>query len=168
MHKILSSAGIPSRLEPSETDPSNNVRPDGVSIVPWRYGKPLAWDVTCRDTFAPSYLKRSSVSPGSVVLAAENEKENHYRSIASSHNFVPIAVETSGIIGPSALQIFKQISRRLREMNGDPLANYHIKQQVSVCIQRGNAASILGTINHYSDSYFPSFIQVFALFQALA
>ena len=52
----------------------------------------------------PSYLKRSSVSPGLVVLAAKNEKRNNYRSMASFDSFVPIAVETSSIICPSALQ----------------------------------------------------------------
>jgi hypothetical protein len=83
---------------------STNVCPDVVSMVPWRYGKPLAWEVACRDTSVPSYLKRSSVSPGLVVLAAKNEKRNNYRSMASFDSFVPIAVETSSIICPSALQ----------------------------------------------------------------
>lgn len=153
VQRFLSAAGIPSRLEPCGTDPGSGARPDGVSLVPWKFGKPLAWDATCRDTFAPSYLKRSALSPGTVALEAEEQKKGVYRPLSSTHVFVPIAVETSGIIGPSAMDIFKLIGRKLRVISGDPLSNYYIRQQVAVCIQRGNTAAILGSLNNNVNNH---------------
>ena len=44
LHQSLSAAGIPSRLEPEGTCPGVDDHPDGISIVPWKSGKPLAWD----------------------------------------------------------------------------------------------------------------------------
>ena len=54
IHRALSSAQVPSRLEPSGLARSDGKRPDGVTMVPWRYGKPLIWDATCPDTLAQS------------------------------------------------------------------------------------------------------------------
>ena len=39
IHRALSSAKIPSRLEPSGLYRSDGKRPDGISVVPWRRGK---------------------------------------------------------------------------------------------------------------------------------
>ena len=55
VHRSLTSAKIPARLEPSGLYCSNGKRPDGISVVPWKSGKLLVWDATCPDTFAPSY-----------------------------------------------------------------------------------------------------------------
>ena len=43
IHRSLTSANIPSRLEPSGLYRSDGKRPDGCSIVPWRSGKVLVW-----------------------------------------------------------------------------------------------------------------------------
>ena len=56
IHRALSSAKIPSRLEPSGLYRSDGKRPDGITVVPWQRGKLLVWDATCPDTFAPSYI----------------------------------------------------------------------------------------------------------------
>ena len=38
-------------LEPSGICHSDGKHPDGASIVPWKNGRVLVWDVTCVDTF---------------------------------------------------------------------------------------------------------------------
>ena len=53
--RALSSANIPSQLEPPGLSRVDGRRPDGVSIMPWSAGKPLVWDATCSDTFVASY-----------------------------------------------------------------------------------------------------------------
>ena len=68
---MLSTAGVPSRHDPSGLDRSNGKRPDGVTMVPWSSGKPLVWDSTCPDTLAPSRVCVAVRSPGSVAKAAE-------------------------------------------------------------------------------------------------
>ena len=47
IHRALSAAHIPSHLEPSGLDRSDGKCPDGATIMPWKYGKMLVWDVTC-------------------------------------------------------------------------------------------------------------------------
>ena len=48
-------------------------RPDGITLIPRRERKCLAWGVTVDDTFAPTYLSSTSVKAGSAAghLAAE-------------------------------------------------------------------------------------------------
>ncbi|CAH2251878.1 jg13807 [Pararge aegeria aegeria] len=40
----------------------------------------------------------------------------------------------------------KKLSKRVIESSGDPRAGSYLGQQISLAIQRGNAASILGTV----------------------
>ena len=44
IHRSLSSANIPSRLEPSSLYRADGNRPDGVTMVPWSNGRLLVWD----------------------------------------------------------------------------------------------------------------------------
>ena len=53
LHRALSSANIPSRLEPTGLDRADGKRPDGITMIPWSNGRLLVWDATCVDIFAP-------------------------------------------------------------------------------------------------------------------
>ena len=44
---------------------------NGASIVPWKEGRALVWDVTCPDTLAHSYQQISVREAGSVAAEAE-------------------------------------------------------------------------------------------------
>ena len=44
--RAFTSAGIPSSKESHGLVRSDGKRPDGLKLVPWKGGKPLAWDVT--------------------------------------------------------------------------------------------------------------------------
>ncbi len=74
MNLALSSAKIPSRLEPPGLVRSDCRRPDGVTLAPWKSGRLLVWDATCPDTFAPSYRADATQAPGRVAAAAEERK----------------------------------------------------------------------------------------------
>ena len=54
LHRALSSAGIPSTLEPSNLQRSDGKRPDGLTMIPWAGGRPLVWDSTVVDSL-PSH-----------------------------------------------------------------------------------------------------------------
>ena len=56
LHRALSSANVPSRLQPTGLDRADGKRPDGITMVPWSNDRLLVWDATCVDTFAPSHL----------------------------------------------------------------------------------------------------------------
>ena len=56
--RALSSARIPSRLEPTGLARTDGKRPDGMTLAPWSSGKLLVWDVTCPDILPfPTGLK---------------------------------------------------------------------------------------------------------------
>ena len=60
--------------------------------------------------------------------------------------FVPIAVETFGLLGPRGLKFIKEIGRKIKEKTGNKNATYRIIQAISMTVHRGNATSILGTL----------------------
>ena len=70
----LSSAHVPSRLEPTGLDRSDGKRPDGVTLAPWHSGCLLVWDATCPDTLAPSYRAHVTQESGKVAASAEERK----------------------------------------------------------------------------------------------
>ena len=142
----LASANIPSRLEPSGLHRSDGKRPDGVSLVPWSAGKYLVWDATCVDTFCPSNLQQSKDVSGGAAAKAEGVKTSKYSHLDRVYNFQPIAFETCGSMGPSSEAFLRDLGRRLRMATGEPKSYTHLLQRLSVAIQVGNAASVMGTL----------------------
>lgn len=45
--RALTSCGIPAIREPEGCNRSDGKKPDGLTLIPWKYGKPLVWDFTC-------------------------------------------------------------------------------------------------------------------------
>ncbi|CAH2229016.1 jg7087 [Pararge aegeria aegeria] len=82
----------------------------------------------------------------SFITASEQAKRRKYENLDSSFIFVPFGVETLGPWGPEARALFKELSKRVIESTGDPRAGSYLGQRISLAIQRGNAASILGTV----------------------
>ena len=146
--RAMSAAKIPSRLEPSGLSRSDGKRPDGVSVVPWRNGKLLIWDATSPDTFAPSYSSLASTEAGLVAARAEELKGTKYAPLVPHHIFTPVAIETGGVVGPQSLPFLQELGRRLRQVTGDSKSFVHLLQRLSIAVQQGNAASVLGSINH--------------------
>ena len=151
IHRALSSAKIPSRLEPSGLYRSDGKRPDGISVVPWRRGKLLVWDATCPDTFAPSYSALATIEAGAVAAKAEAGKCQIYSHLDPNHLFEPVAIETSGAFGPSTRVFLEELGGRLKRVMGEANARSYLYQRLSMAVQRGNVASIMGTISPSSD-----------------
>ena len=72
---------------------SDGKRPDGVTIMPWKCGRVLMWDVTCPDTYAPSHVGLASREAGLVAAKAEQIKNRKYVELLVSHHFSPSQVE---------------------------------------------------------------------------
>ena len=151
VHRALTTAHIPSRLEPTGVSRVDGKRPDGITLVPWKRGKLLVWDATCSDTFAPSYVEDAARGPWIVAAAAESRKKTKYSNLLSSHVFTPVAIETSGVFGPETEAFIKELGRRLRQVTGDERSHQHLVQRLSIALQRGNAASVLGTLSKDAD-----------------
>ena len=108
---------------------------DGVTAVPW--------DVTCSDIFAPSNSSAAASGAGIVARRSEERKKALYTELESSHIFVPIAIETSGVLENEAMQFLKEIGHRIRSMIQEPQTFHYLCQQISVCVQKFNSVNVL-------------------------
>ncbi|XP_055347500.1 uncharacterized protein LOC129594739 [Paramacrobiotus metropolitanus] len=143
--RAFASAGIETELEPPGISRTDGKRPDGVTISPWERGKALAWDVTCRSTMALSYIAATSTRAGAAAALAERSKTEKYRNITQDYWFKPLAFETYGTFGPETTGLLTVLGKMIQQQSGEPRALEFLRQRISIEIQRGNAASIMGT-----------------------
>jgi len=99
----MAKADIPALKEPSGLLRTDGKRPDGVTLLPWKQGKCVTWDVTVSDTLAQSNVHETSQTPGASAEAAAERKTNKYTSLAQSYLFVPVAAETMGEINKDGM-----------------------------------------------------------------
>ena len=145
--RAVRSVEIHAELEPPRLLRGDGKRPDGASLDPWSGGRYLVWDFTCPDTLAPSHLRQSCREAGSAAVSAEALKRTKYHELVSSgdYTFVPVAIETLGVWGASAMELCGEIGRRAARLSGDPRAPSFLKQRLGLAVQRGNAAAVTGT-----------------------
>ena len=146
--RACTKANIQATKEPVGLTREDGKRPDGVTLIPWQRGKCLAWDVTVPDTLASSHLSATSVRAGAAAEHAAEQKHLKYISLAQTHNFVPVAVESLGSWSKEGLQFVFDLGRRLSEVTNDPLETSYLFQRLSVAIQRGNEVCFAGSFLH--------------------
>ncbi|XP_061709915.1 uncharacterized protein LOC133519817 isoform X2 [Cydia pomonella] len=146
IRRALCTASLPATLEPSGLSATDGKRPDGCTLVPWSLGRPLAWDATCVDTLAPSHVEGSARKPGTAADQAQTLKRRKYAFLTDQYEFAALAIETLGPWSSDTKQFMKEVSVRLIGVSGDHRAGSFFAQRLSLAVQRGNAASILGSI----------------------
>ena len=62
------------------------------------------------------------------------------------------SVETLGALGEEAATFFRDIGRRIAVATGEPRSTQFLFQRLSIAIQRGNAASVVGTAYILTDA----------------
>lgn len=151
--RSIRSLNIHAELEPTRLLRGDGKRPDGATIDPWAGGRYLVWDFTCPDTVAPSHLLQSSREAGSAAAGAETRKVSKYRAIMASGDYIftPVAIETLGTWGQEANSLCQEIGARLARETGDLRSTAFLRQRISLAVQRGNAASVLGTMPQEDD-----------------
>ncbi len=101
-------------------------------------------------TFNLYNIKSTSKKAGAVQRAVANmaiqRKENLYSSIIVNHHFVTFSVETMGCFSESTKLFVNQLGKILNSTSGDNKSKSYFVQRKSLAIQRGNVASIIGTI----------------------
>ncbi len=146
--RAFRAADVPAELEPHLLFRDDGKRPDGATLISWSEGIPLAWDFTCPDTMAPSHVAQSASGAALVAARAEQGKAAKYASLISSNSlaFAPVAIETLGAWGPSATELCRKLGARLANVSQDPRAHFFLVQRLGLAVQRGNAASVAGTL----------------------
>ena len=145
-------------LEPNDLDKGDfNLRPDGMTQFTWREGKCLVWDATCVDTLCDSHVISCRTTAGAGAEYVEKFKDRKYESLQGRYFFVAVGVETLGSWGPSAKYLISDIGRRIAERTGEKRSTEFLMQRIGIEIQRGNAASVRGTVDNpktFDDSLF--------------
>ena len=145
--RALASAGYPSTLEPVGLTRADGKRADGVTMTPWFRGASLAWDATAVDALAPSNMSRSASTPGHAAKAAEEKKCSKYSELVErGFIFQPVAFEVQGRAGPATEDFLHTLGKKIRDQTNNPKAYQQLLQRLSIAIQMGNAAAVMGTI----------------------
>ena len=151
VHRAFVKAGVPAVKEPTGLLHADGKRPDGCTLVPWRSGKCLAWDVTAPDTLARSYLHMTGLSAGAAAIQTARHKTEKYLDISRSHHFVPFTLESMGPLNPEAHNLMAELGSRLTGVSGDRRETLFLYQRLSVVNQRFNAVAIRGCMAQDDD-----------------
>ena len=125
-------------------------RPDGVTLIPLfrRENLGLEWN-GCRHP-SPSHVDAGSLTPRSAAVRAETLKLQKYASLAADYFVSALAFETLGGPGPTTKELLVTIGQLLQEAT---IRNFTAEkfqiQRLSLDIQRGNAAAVIGTLETY-------------------
>ena len=138
-------------LEPVGLDRGDGKRPDGLTIFPFSHGKSLCWDATCVNTYGESVINETAIEAGKAASKAENAKRSKYPDLVNRYRFEPIAIETSGVFGPTTRQIIQEIGKSISEKTGDKRETIWLKQRLNIAIQKGNALSIISSAKHMTE-----------------
>ena len=133
-------------LEPNNLIPTSQLRPDGMSTIPWKCGKPIVWDYTCVHPLATSHLATTHGDPGKSAALAEEKKRTKYKLFENQYIFTPIAVETLGGYGPSASSFFTSVGKMQRDKFGWHDAPIFLHQRLSIELQRSNAKCVMWSL----------------------
>ena len=72
-------------------------------------------------------------------------KEAKYTSLCSTHVFTPVAIETSGVFGPESLSFIRELGWQIVHVTAEVNSTNYLMQRLTVAVQRGNSAAVLGT-----------------------
>ena len=132
IHRALVAAHVPSRLEPSGLYRSD------------------AWYINCPMEVWPTSSVGCNVYRYFCTILLHNCC-NTSEHLDSCHFFIPVAIETTGVFGPRTTEFLKELGCRLRQVFGEANSSAYLTQRLSVAVQRGNAASVLGTMKVHSE-----------------
>ena len=109
---------------------------------------------TCpEDTFAPSHSGVAARGAGDAAEQAEHGKRWKYSSLMSRCHFVPVAVESLGVLEPEAYGFLLSLEKRLKAVTPEPKACKYLFQSISVVVQYQGMYSTIITI-HFMNCYY--------------
>ena len=87
-------------------------------------------------------------NPGTTATEAEARKIEKYRElIDNGYVFQPAALEVQGSLGESSEIFITRLCKMLCRSHDDQRAGTFFKQRISMALQIGNAACVLGTVS---------------------
>jgi len=136
--RAFRAAGIPVKKKTADLVQSDRKRPSSCYLIPWRRGRPLAWNVTVCTTVAAFYLTVASHTAGAVAEQAVDRKCSKYIELSSTREFQPVAVESHGPLSDTTASSLQELDRKITDHSDEPLEVQFLFQRVSVLAQRFN------------------------------
>ena len=113
-------SGVLASKEPTGLFLNDEKRTDGMTLVPWKMGRCVTWDVTYPDTLVAFHHQITAYASGAASERAAMLKHIKYQAIKAVHDFVPIAVETLGPINNQGMIFLRELGGRLSTASRDP------------------------------------------------
>ena len=141
------SAGLSPMLEANNLLNNSLHRPGDVYIPNWTLGSPSAVDVTLTCPLQTNFNIRAAEEVGYTCRLAEDRKLAASYEVCARNGigFIPVALETSGGVGPSGLSFLNTLSDRCADNNfrDRQSEKKHLYQRMNVAVHRANANMIL-------------------------
>ena len=118
------------------------LRPDGASIIPWKRGRNVTWDVTVADTFATSYVTDAAICAERVAERAAAKKIAKYAEMCRNYIFVPLACEVSGVWCTDDLEFLNDLGSRISDVTGDTRDTGFLFQRLSIAFHAEGERSL--------------------------
>ena len=61
---------------------------------------------------------------------------------------MPVCVETLGTWGQNAIKFIKEVGKKVQDETGEQRSTSFLIQSIGIAVQRGNAVSIMGTVEN--------------------
>ena len=119
IHRSLNRAGIPATKGLYGLLLVDSKRSDGLTLIPWREGRCLVWDVTVADTTAASYLAATATVAGSAAESAVVRKEMKYTELSNTYHSFTIAIESHGSLSKKAKSFLSDLGRSIKISTSD-------------------------------------------------
>ena len=147
--RAVAAGDYPVSKEPAGLIAGSIKRPDGITLLPWRNGDYLAWDVTVATTLASSSLEASSAQCGSASEVAASKTVAKYCDLPSHFSFQPVAFENLGPASVSTASFIDELGRRASRFSGNRNERSFLWQRISLALQRFNSVLL-------SQSFMPN------------
>ena len=118
--RAVKRAQSPAIKEPIGLSRSVGKRPDGASLILWKRRKPLASDVTVPDTYAVSHIGETAENVGAAANKTATNKIAKYNSLATTHHFIPIALETAGHWNSETSKCIAEVDKKSQKLHWNP------------------------------------------------
>ncbi|ESN90111.1 hypothetical protein HELRODRAFT_182805 [Helobdella robusta] len=138
-------------LEPSGIATHDGKRPDGCTLIPWRAGRCLAWDVTVPGTFAERYVQLTSKESGLAATRASDEKIKKYDGALPSMEFLPICIEVLGPMNRNTSGFFNRICKNISIRPGDSRKYFFAMNNISCILHRFLRVCVLENVELNAD-----------------
>ena len=106
-------------------------RPDGLTLVPWERSKSLVWDFTCAVHLCFFCT---------CCRECRRRQGCKYEFLAQHLHFVPVVVETSGVLESGGLRFLREVVVRMVAVTGKKRTLAFLLDRMSSAKQRGSSA----------------------------